>query len=46
MKLPELYNINQSILLHLSFTTWHSLFSSGFGNPNVFHFQISIQASL
>lgn len=46
MKLPELYNINQSILLYLSFSTQHSLFSSGFGNPDVFHFQISIQASL
>lgn len=45
MKLPELHNINQSILLYLSFSTWHSLFSSGFGNPDVFHFQISIQAS-
>lgn len=27
MKLPELHNINQSILLYLSFSTWHSLFS-------------------
>lgn len=41
MKLLELHNIHQNLLLSLIFSTQHSLLSSEFSSPVVVHFQIS-----